>query len=656
MSNLDFIDHSPKFDPLASEREIDNVSLAEQFAKLTNEEKELVALKATGYQKRPPSIEEFYTDDFYLGNEYFFNGGTSIFDYWKKVLTEIYPSRMLTAKPYQILSGAIGLGKSTMGRIQLAYTYSRLLCLKNAAKTLGIARRPLSAIVFHVNSELAQKDFVDWFKRDVLELSPFFRTTKNPQLKFNVFTGSPRSRRAGLGTDLIWALYSEINFWGSSDGQDNPNSDNQAVSTLNTGWGRMHSRFSSKTLELMGNFILDSSANGDASATERFEELIPNKKLLLKVSEPQWNVRPELYPELKEPGDNTFLVYAGDPKTPPQKIYPDEKGKVAPEFDPDRIIKMPNSLMAEANMDLRKCLMDKAGVPLAGSSLFFNGDISHMIKCMERTKNYLPEITSVDFFDLNDRLYNKIKKALELIPYRTPLWIGLDLSSKHDLAGLSIIMLEGKRTVNKVEFPLIRSLVNIGISRIPGQQTSISHFYDLIKELSKYYDVRVSSDSSHSAQLLQDLERDMIPNRNISTDRLPEPAQYLKSLINLELIKIPVNHRLLRETYDLKYVTTPGGKIKVDHPIKASSGTWKADGTSKDDIAAFDSNDGIGSKDIFDSLEQACWNLRLDMLEGTETGVNPGYTMTMRGLENQTEDAREISRQLVQSMVESVFD
>ena len=90
-----------------------------------------------------------------------------------------------------------------MGRIQLAYTNARLLCLKNPSKTLGLARRPLSAIIFHVKSELAEKDFVDWFKRDVLYYSPFFRTTKNPLLKFNVFTGSPRSRRAGLGTDLV---------------------------------------------------------------------------------------------------------------------------------------------------------------------------------------------------------------------------------------------------------------------------------------------------------------------------------------------------------------------------------------------------------------------------------------------------------------------
>ena len=56
---------------------------------------------------------------------------------------------------------------------------------------------------FKVNTELAERDFVYWFKKDVLQLSPFFRTTKNPKLKFNVYVGSPRSRRSGLGTDLV---------------------------------------------------------------------------------------------------------------------------------------------------------------------------------------------------------------------------------------------------------------------------------------------------------------------------------------------------------------------------------------------------------------------------------------------------------------------
>jgi len=43
------------------------------------------------------------------------------------------------------------------------------------------------------------------------------------------------------------------------------------------------------------------------------------------------------------------------------------------------------------------------------------------------------------------------------------------------------------------------------------------------------------------------------------------------------------------------------------------------------------------------------------MLEGTELGVNPGYTLTMEGLKSQEENSREVSRQVVQEMVESIF-
>ena len=108
----DFIGHSAKFDPAASEKEIENASLEAQYEKLTDEERTWVALKTIGYSRRPPEIEEFYSDDFYLGNEFFFNRGSSVFNYWKKTLKEIYPSCILTAKPYQILSGAIGLNQT----------------------------------------------------------------------------------------------------------------------------------------------------------------------------------------------------------------------------------------------------------------------------------------------------------------------------------------------------------------------------------------------------------------------------------------------------------------------------------------------------------------------------------------------------------------
>jgi hypothetical protein len=101
-----FIDHSD--DPFNSIQDIEEASLEQQYSKLDDHSKLIIACKAIGYRMCPPSIERFYSDEYYLGNEYFFNGGSSIFPYWKEKLNLIYPSPVLTAKPFQILSGAIG--------------------------------------------------------------------------------------------------------------------------------------------------------------------------------------------------------------------------------------------------------------------------------------------------------------------------------------------------------------------------------------------------------------------------------------------------------------------------------------------------------------------------------------------------------------------
>jgi hypothetical protein len=44
------------------------------------------------------------------------------------------------------------------------------------------------------------------------------------------------------------------------------------------------------------------------------------------------------------------------------------------------------------------------------------------------------------------------------------------------------------------------------------------------------------------------------------------------------------------------------------------------------------------------------------MLEGTELGVNPGYTLTMKGLDKQAgEDVKEATRAQLQGMIEDIF-
>jgi hypothetical protein len=94
-------------DPFKSIQKIDEASIASQYSKLTDEEKELVFLKLHGFKMKPPEVGQLYTDPYYLGGSEFFDGGTRIFQYWKDNLSDIFPGQ-LTAKDQVCLSGAIG--------------------------------------------------------------------------------------------------------------------------------------------------------------------------------------------------------------------------------------------------------------------------------------------------------------------------------------------------------------------------------------------------------------------------------------------------------------------------------------------------------------------------------------------------------------------
>ena len=80
----------------------------------------------------PVDIHTFLHDKRYLGNALYDNEQRfTIFPYWESKLEEIFPDNISTRYNTIILTGAIGLGKSTIAVICLLYLLSRLLCLKD---------------------------------------------------------------------------------------------------------------------------------------------------------------------------------------------------------------------------------------------------------------------------------------------------------------------------------------------------------------------------------------------------------------------------------------------------------------------------------------------------------------------------------------------
>jgi len=66
---------------------------------------------SAGYIETPPTIQEFISNDYYLGAS--LNAGESVYPFWRNKLVDIYPTPFYETNKYKVilLSGATGIGK-----------------------------------------------------------------------------------------------------------------------------------------------------------------------------------------------------------------------------------------------------------------------------------------------------------------------------------------------------------------------------------------------------------------------------------------------------------------------------------------------------------------------------------------------------------------
>lgn len=97
------------------------------------------SLKYADYDEIPVDIHTFLHDKKYLGAAlYDPDGRFTLFPYWETKLEEIFPDNITTKYNTIVLTGAIGLGKSTIAVICLLYLLYRLLCLKDPYLYYGL--------------------------------------------------------------------------------------------------------------------------------------------------------------------------------------------------------------------------------------------------------------------------------------------------------------------------------------------------------------------------------------------------------------------------------------------------------------------------------------------------------------------------------------
>ena len=611
-----------------------SVTMEEQFAKLTEEEKLILGCKSLGMSVVPVSIDQFVSDSYYLGHELLTNEGKGVFDFWKDKFRDIFPTPIFTRYPYLSFGGALGIGKSSTARLISLYIYHRLDCLSNLYTSLHMqGGAKVSMIFVHANITTAEKDFIGYIKESVFENSPYFGHLYNlKKNQIRLIAAGPRTNSI-IGTNPCVVVLSEVGFIKPQDG----------VSRVNECLGRIESRYK----DLRFNFvsaICDSSAKDINNAAVKTFENGMNPNELLKIKPSQWLVRPNLF---SESNGKTFKLYLGDSVREPY-IIENEEDIERDDLDKDNIYDIPESARYRFMIDTPKAIMDILGKEFSRDEMFFK-NLEHFIKCSS-LRNLIPEIITVDFYNKNDSIFNAVSPMVYRIPRGTTLHLAYDIGISKDITGVAAAYYSGETMVGNASLPTFKIPFVFGVSRIKGQSTSLLHLYQFIKDLiANGYYINFSADSFGSIGLFQSLERDHIPYKTISVDRTMEAGILFKNLINTDRVELPRVERLLREASEIRIVGTGknGDHMKLDHPLISSCFDF--------DYKDSKGKDMPGSKDLFDSCCQAIFNAYQQYSEYKEGGVGGAISKSMKAMDSITKDPREETAKVFQDMIESIW-
>lgn len=569
--------------------EIKNIS-QDEFKKLSPENKELVLKILTEYKESgnsetlkelwevdyneiPVSIEEFITNDYYLGKTT--GNGKLIYPYWREKYKEIFDQHLNYEEI--VLTGAIGVGKTRTAVICLCYLLYKLMCLKNPQAYFNLLEGD-KITIFFLNITLPLAEGVGYkTMHEYLLASPWFmergtvtgrvNERYNPPHNIEIRFGSKGEH--ALGQQVYAAFMDEIEFKKSgikgTSAFDMSNAVMDAYSIIKS---RIKSRFIKKGI-LYGRLFLVSSKKSEHDFLEQYVQKMKNDKMLV-VDEPQWVIKP---PGTFDP--RTFAVAVGNRSLRSRVLGEEvsEEERKALIQQGYRILDVPLNFRDEFKLDINRALMDLAGIALVGTTSFFNYDM--FSQCyIENYKN--PFVTEVITLGIHDDM--KIQDFFELdkVPASVkymPQFIHIDGSLTGDRTGISSVGVSGLKETQQYngayEFTssemMYKHIFSVGIKAPQGSEISFEKTRQFIYWLkqSGFNIIGVSLDGFQSADSKQIFISNNYDASIISMDKTPQAYLTLRSAMNDKRIGLIKLDLLETELVQLQRDVQTG---KIDHP------------------------------------------------------------------------------------------
>jgi len=577
--------------------------IQELIAKYGQKEAMNILARASGYEEAPPTITEFLDDAEFMKPVI----GNSLFPTWREALQEIYPNPYYSPYVEIVISGAIGVGKTTFSLVGTLYDLCKILHLRNPQEHFKLLDSTVIAYAL-MNATLGlSKDVLFEQLMDWLNTSPYFKDLmkSNQRGKVKAKTLFPKnvdivsgSRSSHvLGRAIVGAILSELNFQTKVKGQAKDNFTNIMR--------RMQSRFMASGGSLPSHVWLDSSKTDDDSFIE--EHLKASEQAGLKgirvYDYPVWVVKAHsgIY------SGDTFEVFRGDSSQDPFIVEAPEQ---VAGIDSDNLITVPVEYRTQFETDIYNSLRDIAGVSTVSSRRFIKS-IAKIDQALNRDNAVTKELVTLDFFDQKQQLLPYIKTDLLLSDQRQR-YIHIDLGLSQDKTGIAATRLDGFVTVKSFNPTTGREEVSreprfvvewvLSLKAPVGQEVAIYKIKQLMIDLRvEGYPIGViSTDGYQSSNLRQDLMLAGFETQLVSVDRTKDAYLALKQAILTDRVSLP-KHPLLRK--ELEFLNE--NDKKIDHPdigskdlTDAVAGSMSVAKAHMDDFAA-----STATSDFLNALE-----------------------------------------------------
>jgi hypothetical protein len=581
-------------------------------------------------------IREIAPIEKWLDSEYFMGpNGVYLYDYWKDLMRIVFDSRRTDDSKINqiILSGSIGIGKSTVANMIMLRKIYELSCYQNVTALFNLMRTSnIVFLYFSVNKYQAEMTgFGDMIA--LLDSIPYFKDSfpRNDKidslilLPENMMMTYGSGSQHAIGLNILGSILDEANFFGG-EAKKNDVGGNMKGSKVAGLYSSIVNRSKSRFVVDGGVDhslnILVSSATHESSFTEQRIQASRDDPHTIVRCPTLWEVKPKAYSGRK------FYVFKGNDALDPFVISSiddvnqyrlsegmskcanietstdlaiiDEEIKKLPANSVEDFLGVPIELKKGFESNLIQSLQDIGGVSVSPTGRLFTSKPVYNKNCFDYMVHpFVSESIVISTGD-NIKIQDYIRRGHKFKDLNRPRYIHIDQSAVTDSTGISSVYIDDFIEEDGVKKPIfgVDFMIQI-VPPKPPKRLAIYKIRDFIVHLNKVMGFKfgkVSYDifnSEESRQILTEMGYNI---GYVSVDRTDKAYVDFVTLLYEERMRMydyePAKKELFSLIHDRKI-------RKVDHPKKNGDGT-------------------TGSKDVTDSLVGAVQNALMSSFSDNE--------------------------------------